>query len=374
MSAGKFIATSRGYRSFEPDPFPIMPDLSPQIYRTFERAVGALGTLNSLELVLPNLDLLIRPYALKEALLSSEIEGTQSTLSEVMAEKSDSPKNVNIREVKNYERAMRFGVDNILSEKGLPLSLRLIKELHSILMRDVRGGEPQKTPGEFRRSQNWIGGKDIQTAAFVPCSPETLAAHLDNFEKAMYEDDLPDLIKAALLHYQFETIHPFNDGNGRIGRMLITLFLIDRKVLKRPMLYLSLYFKQYKTQYYDVLTYVRQTGDYGRWIQFFLEGVIQVAEAIGRTTKSILTLKETLKHETKDPYNLIDCFFEDPFVEAEKIKDYTQTSIKTAYKLLDSFVENGILVQITQGKRNRVFCFQRYLDLLNDTTLENTEE
>ncbi len=370
MAAGKFITTLRGYKSFEPAPFPIKPDISPQIYRTFEKAVGVLGMLNALELVLPNLDLLIRPYALKEALLSSEIEGTQSTLSEVMAEKSDFPKNVNVREVKNYEKAVHFGVDNILSENGLPLSLRLIKELHAILMKDVRGGEPVKTPGEFRRSQNWIGGRDIQTAVFVPCSPETLATHLDNFEKAMYEDDLPYLIKAALLHYQFETIHPFNDGNGRIGRMLITLFLIDRKVLKRPMLYLSLYFKKYKTQYYDILTYVRQTGDYGRWIQFFLEGVIQVAESIGKTTKSILTLKETLKREIKDPYNLVDCFFEEPFIEADKIKEYTQTSAGTAYKLLDSFVEKGILVQTTHGKRNRVFCFQKYVDLLNETRLE----
>lgn len=374
MFSGKYVPTSRGYSSFEPALFPIIPDMSAQTYRLFEKAAAALGTLNAFDFVLPNSELLIRPYALKEALLSSEIEGTQSTLSEVMAEKSPYSKNEDIREVQNYERAMNFGIKNLSAENGLPLSLRLLKELHAILMKDVRGGEPIKTPGEFRRSQNWIGGADIQTAAYIPCSPETLGDCLDNFEKAMHTDDLPDLIKAALLHYQFETIHPFNDGNGRIGRMLVTLFLIERKMLKKPLLYLSLYFKQHKTEYYDVLTHVRNTGDYERWICFFMRGILQVSNSIGSTTRKILALKEELKHQVKDSYNLIDCFFENPFVEADKIKEYTNASVGTVYKLLDAFESQGILVQTTTGRRNRVFCFKRYVDLLNDTSLTTETE
>lgn len=369
MQAGKYILTSRGYRAFEPTPFPLKISISSKIYRLFEKAVASLGQLNVLELVLPNIELLIRPYELKEALLSSEIEGTQSTLSEVMAEKSPYSENVNIREVLNYEKAMNFGVINITSEKGLPLSLRLIKELHRILMTNVRGGEPLKTPGEFRHSQNWIGGENIQNAVYIPCSPETLNTHLDNFEKAIYEEDFPDLIKAALLHYQFETIHPFNDGNGRIGRMLISLFLIDRKILKKPILYLSLYFKQYKIQYYDVLTHVRNTGNYEEWILFFLEGVIRVSDSIGKTTQKILTLKENLKQEIKDPYNLIDFLFKNPFVDAEDIKNHTKSSMGTTYKLIDSFIEQGILTQTNSGKRNRRFSFQKYINLLDDTNI-----
>lgn len=369
MPAGRYVMTVRGYKAFEPAHFPLNIKFSPALYRLSERAVKSLGTLDALEVILPNIDLLIRPYALKEALLSSEIEGTQSTLTEVMSEKETHSKNVNVREVQNYERAINFGMENLSRPTGLPLSLRLLKELHRILMTNVRGGEPQKTPGEFRTSQNWIGGSTVQDAFYVPCSPETLGEHLDNFEKAIHVEDFPELIKAALLHYQFETILPFNDGNGRIGRMLITLFLMDKKLLNRPLLYLSLYFKQYKTVYYDILTHVRETGDYEKWVEFFLNGVIRVSETIAQTTKKILLLKESVKQKTKDPYNLVDYLFRDPFVDAEKIRNYTGTALKTPYGIISSFVERGILVQQNQGKRNRIYAFKDYVDILNDTTL-----
>ena len=286
-----------------------------------------------------------------------------------MAEQKETSANVNIREVRNYEKALNFGVANLDDPKGLPLSLRLLKEMHRILMTDVRGGESLKTPGEFRRSQNWIGGENIQAAFFIPCSPETLDDHLANFEKAVHEDDLPVLIKAALLHYQFETIHPFNDGNGRIGRLLVTLYLIDKKLLNKPLLYLSLYFKAYKNQYYDILTHVRETGDYERWLTFFLKGVLQVSASIEKTTRQILSLKDGLKHTVKDTYNLIDFLFETPFVDADIIKKHAGISQGTCYKLIDSFEKQGILRQVSVGKRNRRYCFQSYIDLLSSAEL-----
>lgn len=369
MQAGRYVTTLRGYKAFEPAHFPLDIIFPPALYRLSERAVKSLGTLDALEVVLPSIDLLIRPYALKEALLSSEIEGTQSTLTEVMAEKDACSKNVNVREVQNYERAINVGIENLSNPIGLPLSLRLIKELHRVLMTGVRGGEPQKTPGEFRTSQNWIGGSSVKDAFYVPCSPETLPDHLDNFEKAIHAEDFPELIKAALLHYQFETIHPFNDGNGRIGRMLITLFLMDKKLLNRPLLYLSLYFKQYKTAYYDILTHVRETGDYAKWVEFFLNGVIRVSETIAGTTRKILLLKEHVKQNIKDPYNVIDFLFQEPFVDAEKINGYIKTSMKTSYNIISLFEEHGVLVQQGNGKRNRIYFFKDYIDILNDTSL-----
>ncbi len=369
MQAGRYVTTLRGYKAFEPAHFPLDIIFPPALYRLSERAVKSLGTLDALEVVLPSIDLLIRPYALKEALLSSEIEGTQSTLTEVMAEKDACSKNVNVREVQNYERAINVGIENLSNPIGLPLSLRLIKELHRVLMTGVRGGEPQKTPGEFRTSQNWIGGSSVKDAFYVPCSPETLPDHLDNFEKAIHAEDFPELIKAALLHYQFETIHPFNDGNGRIGRMLITLFLMDKKLLNRPLLYLSLYFKQYKTAYYDILTHVRETGDYAKWVEFFLNGVIRVSETIAGTTRKILLLKERVKQNIKDPYNVIDFLFQEPFVDAEKINGYIKTSMKTSYNIISLFEEHGVLVQQGNGKRNRIYFFKDYIDILNDTSL-----
>lgn len=369
MQAGRYVTTLRGYKAFEPAHFPLDIIFPPALYRLSERAVKSLGTLDALEVVLPSTDLLIRPYALKEALLSSEIEGTQSTLTEVMAEKDACSKNVNVREVQNYERAINVGIENLSNPIGLPLSLRLIKELHRVLMTGVRGGEPQKTPGEFRTSQNWIGGSSVKDAFYVPCSPETLPDHLDNFEKAIHAEDFPELIKAALLHYQFETIHPFNDGNGRIGRMLITLFLMDKKLLNRPLLYLSLYFKQYKTAYYDILTHVRETGDYAKWVEFFLNGVIRVSETIAGTTRKILLLKERVKQNIKDPYNVIDFLFQEPFVDAEKINGYIKTSMKTSYNIISLFEEHGVLVQQGNGKRNRIYFFKDYIDILNDTSL-----
>ena len=369
MQAGRYVTTLRGYKAFEPARFPLDIVFPPALYRLSERAVKSLGTLDALEVVLPGIDLLIRPYALKEALLSSEIEGTQSTLTEVMAEKDACSKNVNVREVQNYERAINVGIENLSNPIGLPLSLRLIKELHRVLMTGVRGGEPQKTPGEFRTSQNWIGGSSVKDAFYVPCSPETLPDHLDNFEKAIHAEDFPELIKAALLHYQFETIHPFNDGNGRIGRMLITLFLMDKKLLNRPLLYLSLYFKQYKTAYYDILTHVRETGDYAKWVEFFLNGVIRVSETIAGTTRKILLLKERVKQNIKDPYNVIDFLFQEPFIDAEKINGYIKTSMKTSYNIISLFEEHGVLVQQGNGKRNRIYFFKDYIDILNDTSL-----
>lgn len=367
---GQLITTSRGYKSFEPSSLPLKINLTGEMLLLLEKANLALGALNSLQDVLPSPELLIRPYATREALLSSEIEGTQSTLTDVMGEDNSVSDNVDIREVQNYEKAISLGAKRIF-EDDFPLSLRLIKEVHSQLMLNVRGGEPVKTPGEFRTGQNWIGGKDIENAIYIPCCPENLMQHLSNLEHYFYEDDLPTLIKAALIHYQFETIHPFNDGNGRIGRILITLFLMHRSILRQPLLYLSLYFKEYKILYYDLLTNVRTTGNYEQWINFFLKGIITVSQQIITTTKKILKLKETLTSQVKDSNNFIDYIFKKPVFKVEDVIKNLMVSRKTGYNIVNSFEKQGIIRETTQNKRNKKYVFYQYMEILNQGINEN---
>jgi Fic family protein len=360
MKQGNYVTTVRGYKAFEPSKLPVPVDINRLLIK-LEQANIAIGSLNLIHLVLPDYTLLIRPYEVKEALLSSMIEGTQSTLSSVLAEKENTSNN-DIREVQNYEAAIRYGITS-----ELPLCNRLFKELHYILMRNVRGGSGNKTPGEFRVSQNWIGGHNIQTAKYIPCSQETLQEHLSDLEKFMNDtnDNLPRLIKASLIHYQFETIHPFLDGNGRIGRMLITLYLIKNGILKEPILYLSLFLKENRDEYYNLLTNIRENGDYERWINFFLDGVIDISQRIQEKTEKIIDLKNKLS-SIDDKYNFIDFLFKKPIVEISDLTKNFEISDRTAFNILARFEDVGIIKEISGKKKNKRYCFVDYVNVLEN--------
>lgn len=370
MRQGHLIKTPRGYSAFEPSKLPISLKIDNELLQLAGQADWCLGGLSSLEKVIPNTTLLLRPYAVKEALVSSEIEGTQSTLSDVLAEEKEISDNIDIREVQNYEKAINAGIHSIIKD-NIPITLRLLKELHSILLKDVRGGETEKTPGEFRRSQNWIGGKNISSAVFVPPSPETLMQHLYNLEDYINSRDLPPIIKAALIHYQFETIHPFIDGNGRIGRILVTLYLMQESLLQSPILYLSLYFKENKIQYYDLLTNVRTTGNYENWVKFFLKGVIEVCEEVKEKTNYILYLMKNYKDNYKDPYGFIDFIFTKPVFKVQDVATALKVSLKTAYHIVYQFEKEKVIVTKNDNKRNKRYQFKLYIALLSETKLKS---
>src|SRR5580692_4764926 len=294
---GTYISTTTAgetVRAFVPAPLPPNPpvDLS-GLYQQLDRANQALGRLDGLTTLLPNTQLFLYLYARKEALLSSQIEGTKSSFSDLLLFENEAASGVpvdDVEEVSNYVAAMQHGLRRI--KNGFPLSLRLIREIHGILLRGGRGAN--KTPGEFRRSQNWIGGTRPGNAAFVPPPPELLMECLDRFEHFLHDekDKLPVLVEAGFVHVQFETIHPFLDGNGRMGRLLITLFLCSKDMLQKPVLYLSHYFKANQQEYYERLQRVRDRGDWEGWIKFFLQGVGTVAWQATETARKIVALRE----------------------------------------------------------------------------------
>lgn len=291
--SGVFRNTLDGYRAFFPAELPPDPPLSleGEMALLLSRADRALGAVNTISSVLPNPDLFVGMFMQKEALLSSQIEGTQSSLVEVLGADPEQVPTVDVGEVVNYSQAMRHGLQRLLAD-DFPLSLRLLREIHGILMQQVRGGRPALTPGEFRTGQNWIGGYSLRTAKFVPPPPDAMTVALDQLERYLHQDDdCPVLVRCALIHYQFETIHPFNDGNGRLGRLLITFYLVWRGVLNEPMLYLSAYLKAHQQEYYDRLMQVRTDGNYEAWVRFFLEGVIAVSEQVVSTTRRIQELE-----------------------------------------------------------------------------------
>lgn len=289
MHAGRFVKQLEGYHAFIPAPLPPDPPLAtdPELACLLSEADRALGRLDGVATVLPNPDLFVAMYVRHEAVLSSQIEGTQSSLDDVLQFQIDAtgkelPKDV--EEVVNYVNAMNYGLERIAS---LPLSLRLIREIHERLMAGVRRAE--RTPGEFRRSQNWIGpqGCTLSNATFMPPPVHEMQAAVDNFEKFLHDATVPVLIQCALAHAQFETIHPFLDGNGRIGRLLITLLLCERKVLHRPLLYLSLFLKVHRSEYYDRLTAIRRDGNWEGWLKFFLGGILEVSQSATATENAL---------------------------------------------------------------------------------------
>lgn len=375
--AGRFIQQPTGYKAFIPAPLPPDP---PVVYdgalqTLLSEADRNIGRLDALASMLPNPDLFVAMYVRHEAVLSSQIEGTQSTLEDVLAfeadaVRDDTPKDV--EEVVNYVRAMNHGLARL---QDLPLSLRLLREIHAELMRGVRGGE--KSPGEFRTSQNWIGGRGstLRDAAFIPPPPHELMNALGQLETFLYgaRDSVPLLIRCGLAHAQFETIHPFLDGNGRVGRLLITLMLCEERALSRPLLYLSLYLKAHRAEYYDRLTAIRLQGHWEQWLKFFLRGVSATAQAATRTAHDIVALRD--KHRAGVAKNakaltLLDYLFRHPAVSVNSVAKLMGCTFPTASKLVNDFESRGWLREVTGYGRNRLWRYQPYLDLFHRETLD----
>ncbi len=378
--AGRVVTQPTGYKAFIPEPLPPQPDIEfdgemRTLLSTADRDIARLDAITAL---LPNPDLFVAMYVRHEAVLSSQIEGTQSTLEDVLAfetdaTQSDTPKDV--EEVVNYVRAMNHGLKRLREE--FPLSLRLIREIHGELMQKVRGSD--KSPGEFRTSQNWIGGagSNLNTALFVPPPPTELMPALGAFENFLHDGkkDVPLLVRCGLAHAQFETIHPFLDGNGRVGRLLVTLMLCEDQALSRPLLYLSVYLKAHRAEYYDRLTAIRQQGHWEPWLKFFLRGLSITARAATRTALDIVSLRENHRSAViKSPkaLKLLDHLYQQPLVSPKRVAALLGCTAPTALKLVDDLQQRGWLQEITGQERNRLYRYQPYLELFHRETVEAT--
>jgi len=343
-----------------------------EILSALSAADQALGRLDGIIQTVPNPDLFVAMYVRREAVLSSQIEGTQSTLEDLLAAELEptTPGLPNdVEDVVNYVRAMNYGLERLST---LPLSQRLIREIHAQLLSRGRGAH--RMPGELRRTQNWIGpaGASIQRATFVPPPVPEMRTAFDDLERFLGEErELPVLIHAGLAHAQFETIHPFLDGNGRVGRLLITFLLVHRGVLHRPLLYLSHYLKQNRSEYYDRLTAIRRRGDWEGWLGFFLRGIAVTATEATDTARAILALREHHRELVADRtgvngMRLLDLLFDRPLVNVNLVRDRLAVSFATANNLVAAFQSAGLLNEITGGRRRRIFRFDAYLALLRD--------
>lgn len=343
----------------------------PKINVLLEMAVKSLGELNAFTLIVLDVDLFIQMHIVKEANTSSRIEGTRTEIDEALLNKEDvSPeKRGDLQEVQNYVKAMNFAIAEL---EKLPLSSRLLRQTHAILMEGVRG--EKKTPGEFRRSQNWIGGSNLIDAVFIPPHHEEIPELIKDLEDFWHNDnlDVPHLIKIALSHYQFETVHPFLDGNGRIGRLLITLYLVSFGLLSKPSLYLSDFFEKRRVSYYNALSRVRESNDLIHWVKFFLNAVIETAEKGKRTFKDILALKNrvdekivTLNRRAENGRLLMQSLYRKPVVTINDVSHLLELTPKSANALVNEFVNLDILHEITGQRRNRVFGFSEYVRLFN---------
>jgi len=342
----------------------------PKINSLLSEANLNLGNLNAFSLYVPDVDVFIRMHLVKEATKSSKIEGTQTEIEEALKKGSeiDPERRDDWQEVQNYIESMNSSISKL---KTLPLATRLLKEAHNILMQGVRG--EHKTPGEFRKSQNWIGGATINDAVFIPPAQTEVAGLMSDLENFLHNDNInvPSLIRAAIGHYQFETIHPFLDGNGRIGRLLITLQLVGSDVLSKPTLYLSDYFEKHRTLYYDNLNQVRVTNNLAQWIKFFLVAVIETSKRGKETFQHILKLKEkidnekivTLGKKISNAKLLMNRLYSNPVINSSDVTEHLKVTPATANSLIEDFMRLGILKEITGGKRYRIFIFQEYLNL-----------
>jgi len=376
--AGRYILQPQGYRAFVPAPLPPIPPvrMDDEMWALLSQADRALGRLDGATAILPNPDLFVSMYVRKEAVLSSQIEGTQASLIDVVEYESKAVKAGlpgDVGEVVNYVGAMNYGLARL---KELPVSLRLMREIHARLLAGVRGSD--KNPGEFRSSQNWVGATNSRpdTARYVPPPPYEMQAALDNLEKYTHDDaPVPLLIKVGLIHGQFETIHPFLDGNGRMGRLLITLLLCEQGALQRPLLYLSYYFKQNRAEYYDRLQAVRDAGDWESWLKFFLRGVALVAGEAAVTARGVEDLREKDRRAITDHLGrsagnglvLLEQLYQSPIVDVPTVARILQRSVANANLLVHEMVKLGILRETSGRKRNRRFAYAAYLDLFGDT-------
>jgi len=365
-------------QAFVPAPLPPRPpiDWTPELRGKFDQALLALGRLDSVSTLLPDTSLFLYMYVRKEAVLSSMIEGTQSSLSDLLLFELDQEPGVpldDLREVSNYVAALDHGLR--LLEEGLPLSLRLFREVHGVLLTKGRGSN--QTPGEFRRSQNWIGGTRPGNAAFVPPPAEEVLECMSKLELFLHDqpEPTPVLLKAALTHVQFETIHPFLDGNGRLGRLLIALLLCSRSVLREPMLYLSLYFKTHRQYYYELLNNVRMTGDWEAWLDFFAEAVIVTATQAVETAQQLLDLSNQdrdkisgLGRAAASTLQVHRALMEHPIATSASLVEKTGITPATVNKALGHLEQLGIVKELTAKKRNRLFSYAGYIEIMSRGT------
>ncbi|MFA7656484.1 Fic family protein [Acidithiobacillus thiooxidans] len=365
-------------QAFVPAPLPPRPpiDWTPELRSKFDQALLALGRLDSVSTLLPDTSLFLYMYVRKEAVLSSMIEGTQSSLSDLLLFELDQEPGVpldDVREVSNYVAALDHGLR--LLEEGLPLSLRLFREIHGVLLTKGRGSN--QTPGEFRRSQNWIGGTRPGNAAFVPPPAEEVLECMSKLELFLHDqpEPTPVLLKAALAHVQFETIHPFLDGNGRLGRLLIALLLCEQKVLREPMLYLSLYFKTHRQHYYELLNNVRMTGDWEAWLDFFAEAVIVTATQAVETAQQLLDLSNQdrdkisgLGRAAASTLQVHRALMEHPIGTSGSLVEKTGITPATVNKALSHLEQLGIVKELTARKRNRLYSYAGYIEIMSRGT------
>ena len=371
--AGRFELQLEGYRAFVPAPLP-PADLrvDESLQALLSQADQALGRLDGAVRLVPNPDLFVLMYVRREAVLSSQIEGTQASLMDILeyeAAMEKGARTVDVVEISNYVAAMNYGLERLAE---LPLSRRLISEVHAILMKGVRGGEPDKTPGGFRRSQNWIGGASPATARFVPPPWKAAEEAFSDLERFLHDPTpMPSLIKIGLAHAQFETIHPFLDGNGRTGRLLITFWLTEQGILSRPLLYPSLFFKEHRDGYIDRLQAIRDDGDWESWLAFFVDGVRHVATEATERAVAIVELRReheeliraNLGKRTPNALGALDYLFRQPVVSAKLLEAALHVSQPTAAALVRELARIGVLRELTGKRRNRLFGYTKYLDL-----------
>lgn len=371
FKAGKYEKSPTGYSYFIPGH---VNDAwrwnNPQINSLLEKAAIKLGELNSYAKIVPSIDLFIQLHVTKEAVISSRIEGTQTRIDEALLREAEvaPERRDDWKEVQNYIKALNKAIKEL---EKLPISSRLICNTHKILLGSVRG--EHKQPGDFRTSQNWIGGSGPADAKFVPPHHHYVNELMGDLENFIHnkESNVPAIIRIAIAHYQFETIHPFLDGNGRIGRLLITLFLVDQKILTKPLLYLSTYFEHNKGLYYDNLTFVRTKNDMTQWIKYFLLGIADTAQQTTETLQKVLVLKEKLEvrinsdfgRKSSNAISLLNHLFKHPIVEVREVQAAIKVSYKAANDLVNDFVEAKILKESTGQSRNRLFSFDKYLEL-----------
>lgn len=372
--------SDKPYKTFIPEPLPPVPSvhMDSSLCDLLDAANRALGRLDGVTVLLPDPYLFTYLYIRKEAVLSSQIEGTQTTLSQLLlyeTEQSPGVPLVDVKEVLNYVNALQHGIKSITTPNRPPISLRLIKEMHAILLKNARGSN--KYPGEFRSDQNWVGSTKIAEASFISPPPEMVEGCLSDLEKFLHDipERTPVLMKAALAHVQFETIHPFSDGNGRMGRLLITLLLCAEGALQQPMLYLSLYFKTHRDEYIERLQRVREKGDWEGWLRFFLQGILETSQQSVNAAQEILRLFDadrkriaSLRQQANAPLRVHEILQKKPLISIGTAARELSITVPTATKGMQCLERMDIVSEVTGGRRNRFYIYQRYVDILNEGT------